>query len=224
MATGTITAMTTEAPTQAQLLTLAQWFSPSFPVGAFSYSHGLEWAIEAGEVCDANTLTAWVSDVLDHGSGRSDALFLAATYDGQDLTELNAIARAFAPSKERAFESAEQGRAFAAAVGSIWGTLPHELMYPVAVGAAAKAAALPLKATSAMYLHAFVANLAAVGMRLIPLGQTDGQTLINDLAPLCETIAEETQSGDLDQLSGTTFLADIASMKHETQYSRTFRT
>jgi len=201
---GMIIPMTTEAPTQAQLLTLAQWFSPSFPVGAFSYSHGLEWAIEVGDVTDAASLRAWVEDVLSFGS--------------------NATARAFAPSRERAFESAEQGRAFARAVGAVWRDVGSDLMYPVAVGVAARAEGLPLQASSAMYLHAFVANLAAVGMRLVPLGQTDGQAMIRSLAPLCEQIAAETTDGDLDRLSGTTFLADIASMKHETQYSRIFRT
>jgi len=199
--------MTTDAPTQAQLLTLAQWFSPSFPVGAFSYSHGLEWAIEAGDVTDAASLRAWVEDVLSFGSGRSDAVFLAASYQAGDVAGINATARAFAPSRERAFESAEQGRAFARAVGAVWRDVGSDLMYPVAVGVAARAEGLPLQASSAMYLHAFVANLAAVGMRLVPLGQTDGQAMIRSLAPLCEQIAAETTDGDLDRLSGTTFLA-----------------
>jgi urease accessory protein len=209
------------------LLTLMQWMSPSFPVGAFSYSHGLEWAIETTQVRDADTLERWVSDVLQFGSGASDARFLSAAYHAQDkrtVLEIDALCRAYAPSRERLKETVLQGEAFCQTASSIWELGLENLTYPVAVGTAAAGRMLPLKHTSAAFLHAFTSNLVSVGMRLIPLGQTDGQRLINRLAPLCAEIARLEREGDLDRLSSTAFLTDIASMKHETQYSRSFRT
>lgn len=207
-----------------QLLTLVQWLSPSYPVGAFAYSHGLEWAVHAGEVTDRATLKAWLETVLRHGAGYSDALFLAAAYRTADVGEVDALARAFAPSGERLRETVLQGEAFCRASAAIWATEMPALTYPVAVGQAARKQGLPLGATLQVFLHAFTSNLAAAGMRLIPLGQTDGQLVIKDLAVLCIEIAEAAMEGSLEDLSSTAFLSDIASMKHETQYSRIFRT
>ena len=211
----------------AEYLTLAQWFSPAFPIGAFSYSHGLEWAVEVADVHDAATLSEWVTGVLAHGSGASDALFLAASYAAEDMvvvTQIDAQCRAMTASRERLLETVQQGAAFCKTITAIWGVSHGDLTYPVAVGYAAKAQGLPPILTAAMYLHTFASNLVCAGMRLIPLGQTDGHRLIRDLAPLCQTLAEQTAHGDLNNLSNTAFLTDIAAMKHETQYSRIFRT
>lgn len=207
-----------------QLLTLVQWLSPSYPVGAFAYSHGLEWAVQAGEVTDRATLKAWLETVLRHGAGYSDALFLAAAYRTADVGEVDALARAFAPSGERLRETVLQGEAFCRTSAAIWGAEMPALTYPVAVGQAARMQGLPLEATLQVFLHAFISNLAAAGMRLIPLGQTDGQLVIKDLAVPCIDIAKAAMEGSLEDLSSTAFLSDIASMKHETQYSRIFRT
>lgn len=214
-------------PTDAQILTLAQWFSPGYPVGAFSYSHGLEAAVAAGDVEDAASLEAWIEQVLCHGAGRSDALFLAASYRCETAPELaliDARCRAFAPSRERLQETALQGAAFAQITASVWGGTPQALCYPVAVGQAAARLSLPLRLTSAMYLQAFAANLATAGQRLTRVGQTEAQRIISTVSALCTALAEDTVQGDLSTLSNTAFLADIASMHHETQYSRMFRT
>lgn len=213
-------------PTSAQILTLTQWFSPAYPVGAYSYSHGLEWAIEAGDVHDFQTTKEWVADVLSHGTGWNDALFLSAAFDTKDaaLAELDEDCRAFAPSRERLKETDLQGAAFCEITAELLGESLKGLCYPIAVGGAAKLAELPLQLTMQMYLQAFLANLSAVAMRLVPLGQTDGQRLIRDLTPLCSEIAERALAATLDDLGSTAFMADIASMKHELQYSRIFRT
>ena len=183
--------------------------------------------IDTGTVGDTASLESWIADVLDHGAGRSDALFLAAAYrapSAADLARIDALARAFAPTRERLQETDLQGAAFGATVGAIWGGDLGGLTYPVAVGGAAAREGLPLDATSAVFLQAFVANLVSVGMRLIPLGQTEGQATIRRLAPLCLRIAREARDGDLDRLSSTVFRADIASARHETQHTRIFRT
>jgi urease accessory protein len=207
-----------------QLLTLVQWLSPSYPVGAFAYSHGLEWTVHGGEVTDRATLEAWLETVLRHGAGYSDALFLAAAYQTADARAVDALARAFAPSAERLQETVLQGEAFCRASGAIWGVELPALTYPVAVGQAARMQGLPLELTLQVFLHAFTSNLAAAGMRLIPLGQTDGQLVIKNLAATCIDIADTAMRGSLENLSSTALLSDIASMKHETQYSRIFRT
>ncbi|MBU2980791.1 urease accessory protein UreF [Lentibacter algarum] len=207
-----------------QILTLAQWLSPAYPVGAFAYSHGLEWAVESRQVTSSESLKAWLQTVLSHGAGQADALLLAAAYSAEDPTRADAIARAFAASAERLKETVLQGEAFTRATADIWGVTLPSLTYPVAVGHAARQQGLPLDLTLTMYLQAFLSNLAAAGMRLVPLGQTEGQSLIKALTPLCIEIAAKAEAGSLEDLSSTAFMADIAAMKHETQYSRIFRT
>lgn len=211
--------------TDTALLTLAQWLSPAYPVGAFSYSHGLEWAVEAGQVRDADTFRCWLADILSHGTGRNDAILLACAYraDPGALRDLDDLARAFAPSRERLLETTAQGAAFCRTTAAIWGDDMPDLTYPVAVGYAARAHDFPLRQASAMYLHAFAGNLTSAAIRLVPLGQTEGQAVLTALTPLCQSIAGDTEHMTTDDLGGSVFLADIAAMKHETQYTRLFR-
>ncbi len=218
--------MPTERAPLPALLTLAQWFSPAFPVGAFSYSHGLEWAVEQGDVTDSQEFCSWLSAILLEGAGRNDAILLVAAYRAQGheaLAEIDALARALAPSRERLTETAQQGGAFASTACAIWPVSLQSLTYPVAVGAAARAMNLPLADTVILYLHGFASNLTSAATRLIPLGQTAGQAALAAVAPLCLEIAAQAQTRTIDDLGASTFMADIASMKHETQYSRLFQ-
>ncbi len=211
-------------PIDDAVLTLAQWFSPSFPVGAFAYSHGLEWAVQAGDVTDAAQTQDWIDTVLRHGAGWNDCLFIAAAYRTDDAGAVDATARAFAASAERLRETDLQGAAFAAAVANLSGTTATPRTYPVAVGEAARAADLPLELTAKMYLHGLTSSLAGAAMRLVPLGQSDGQAIIRALTPVAQYVATRACAASLDDLTATAFATDIASMKHETQYSRIFRT
>lgn len=214
-------------PTDAEILTLTQWFSPAYPVGAFAYSHGLEWAIDAGNVADAVGAQSWISDVVQHGAGWNDCLFLVAAFrsgTSQELATIDATSKAFAASAERLKESVLQGEAFCKVTSAVWSQGMCGLSYPVAIGRAACLQDLPLRLTTQMYLQSFMANLVAAATRLVPLGQTDGQRLIRDLTPVCSQVATAAEQAGLDALGATAFLSDIASMKHETQYSRIFRT
>lgn len=206
------------------VLTLAQWFSPAYPIGAFAYSHGVEQAIADGYVIDAASLSDWVETNLSFGAGHNDAVFLAASFHADDPRGVDAYARAFASSKERLMEADLQGAAFCKITTSLTGHTLDGLTYPVAVGRAAKLANLPLPLTASMYLHAFLSSLVSVGIRLIPIGQTQGHAIIAALSPLCSDIAAQTQTGDLAALTSTAFLSDIAAMRHETLTSRVFRT
>ncbi len=214
-------------PTDADILTLTQWLSPAYPVGGFAYSHGLEAAIDEGAVASFQNAEAWISDALEHGSGWNDALFVVSAYNAQDKDELFSIdakARAICASSERKMETELLGQAFGTVTGDVWDLDIQQLSYPVSVGHAACLQNLPLLLTTKMYLQAFASNLVACATRLVPLGQTDAQKLIRNLTPQCAHIAEKAQLAGLEELSSTAFLTDIASMRHETQYSRIFRT
>lgn len=226
----------TEALNEAGLYRLMTWLSPGYPVGAFSYSHGLEYAVEAGTVADAATLQAWLADLLRFGSGRNDAILFCHAYEAAQqasaLTEIAALAAAFAASSERHLETTAQGRAFAEATLDAWPCAALDrllrawdgpLAYPVVVAVAAADHGLALPPSLAAYLHGFAGNLVSAGVRLIPLGQRDGQRVIAALeTPIAETAAEAIET-PLANLGGASVLADIAAMKHETQYTRLFR-
>ncbi len=214
-------------PTDADILTLTQWLSPAYPVGGFAYSHGLEWAIDSGDIRSAADTAEWISDILSHGSGWNDCLFLAAAYnaaDGSELAEIDQTTRAFCASAERLKESQLLGEAFCQVTGHVWAIRLQALTYPVAVGRAARLHGLPLELTAKMYAQSFMSNLVACATRLVPFGQTEAQILIRALTPDCAETARLALDASLDDLTSTAFLSDIASMQHETQYSRIFRT
>ncbi|WP_261385207.1 urease accessory protein UreF [Vannielia litorea] len=219
------TRMTTEATATEAVLRLAQWLSPGFPVGAFAWSHGLEAALVEGRVT-RESVEDWLAGVLEDGAGRADAALLAAAHgaEGDALAEVDALARALAPSAERLAETVEQGTAFARTVTALWPEREVEAMaYPVAVGRAAGLHGLPLELTATMYLQAFIGNLVAVATRAVPLGQTEAQAILARLTERCEAVARAAIAGGLDRLGTASFAGDVAAMRHEALYSRVFR-
>ena len=208
------------------VLTLSQLLSPSFPVGSFAYSHGLETAINEGRIVCVSTLQSWLLDLLEHGGARSDAVLLNAAFGATEdaVAMINSHARAFAASSERLKEINLQGAAFCETVETVWGIELGPLCYPVAVGRAAAALTLDNELTTAMYLQSFISNLTAAAMRLVPLGQVDGQKTQIALKPYCTEMAKQLRSATLDDLHNSAWLSDITAMRHETQYSRVFCT
>lgn len=206
-------------------LLLHQWLSPAFPVGAFSYSHGLETAVAEGHITDASTAQDWIATAVQHGAGQSDAILLAAAWraapDG--LAEIAALARALSPSAERLAEAERMGAAFALAVRRLHGFDLTEAPYPVVLGRAARLADLPLDLTLRLSVQVFVANLVSAAVRLVPLGQTDGQGITLALTPLIGQVAAEAEPGDTDRIGSSAFALDIASMRHETLSTRLFQ-
>ncbi|MCK0094862.1 urease accessory protein UreF [Yoonia sp. F2084L] len=208
------------------VLTLSQWLSPSYPLGSFAYSHGLEAAIAEGWVDDRDTLRAWLRDVLTDGSGWADAVLFCAAYratDAKALMQVDATGRAFAASHERLRESVNQGAAFARTLAATSQVDVPPVLFPVAVGWATAQQSAPLQMSASMYLQAFVSNIVMACLRLMPLGQTDGQALIQDLSVLCEKTARAASTTTLDDLHSNTFLSDIAAMRHEVQQPRLFQ-
>ncbi|WP_068112593.1 urease accessory protein UreF [Tropicimonas marinistellae] len=209
----------------ADLLTLTQWLSPAFPVGAYAYSHGLEAAVAAGEVATASGLAVWLEDVLRFGSGRNDAILLSLAMRGAAAAdELSALAEALASSEERHRETMEQGAAFVRAVNALTGRDLAPMALPVAVGAATAALSLPVERVAALYLHAFASNLVSAAVRFVPLGQTEGQRVLAGLHAAIAEVAEDAAGAARDDIGSAAFGADLAAMRHERQDVRIFKT
>ena len=212
----------------AKLLT---WLSPAFPTGAFAYSHGLEWAVEAGDVSSEAALLPWLQDVLRHGAGHVDAVLLRHAHRADTVDELATVAElaeAAQPCRERRDETLGQGTAFALAA-RVWGAplldaLPGPVAYPVAVGTLARAHGIGEDDATIGLLHAFTANLVGAAVRLVPLGQTAGLRVMAALEPVLHEVAAATRICALDRIGGACFRGDVAAMRHETQYTRLFRT
>jgi urease accessory protein len=222
----------------AALYRLMTWLSPSFPVGAFSYSSGIEWAVEAGDVIDAASLRDWLGAMLADGPGFCDGVFLAHAHraassnDAVGLREVSGLAAAFVPSRERHLETSAQGRAFIEIARAAWSgegldrmvsCCEGSIVYPVAVGLVSAAHAIPLTLTVHAFLHALTSNWISAGARLVPLGQTDSQRVLASLEAVVGATGARALEASLDDLGSATFRADLASMRHETQYTRLFR-
>ena len=205
------------------MMTLQTWFSPTFPTGAFSYSHGLESAIQDNLVKDAGGLKSWVDSLLSYGSGRNDGLFLKAAYKGVD--EANNLCLTLCGSKERLRETTELGQAFSRVVRASYGVnLPDQTAYPVAIGITAEQIGLDLTLTLQSYLQAFASNLISVGVRTIPIGQQAGQDCLIGLYPVIQNMTNQIKSESLDELGTATFVSDLMAMKHEKSVPRIYRT
>ncbi|MGL4240830.1 MAG: urease accessory protein UreF [Beijerinckiaceae bacterium] len=217
---------------------LLVWFSPAFPIGAFSFSHGLEWAVEAGDVHDRESLRAWLEALVAMGSGWTDAVLFAAAHraatadDPRKLGEAASLALALQPSRERRLEAAMQGDAFLKAVETAWPNPGVALLrraadapYALAIsaGAATGGAMLPLEPSIAAYLTGFCQNLASAAVRLAPIGQSDGLAVLAALEPIVAATARRAAKSSLRDAGGIALRSDIASMRHETQFTRLFR-
>lgn len=223
----------------ASILPLQIWLSPGFPIGAFAFSHGLEQAVEAGWIQDAVTLRVWLEGIVAQGAIRTDAVLLAAAWragqrgDMDAALEANALALALAPSQERHLETSAQGNAFLSAVLAAWPAAglrafaaalgEADVAYPVVTGLCAAAHGIALRPTLAAASVAALSNLVSAAVRLGPIGQSDGQAILSALCPALDALAHWAEGTGLADCGSTAWSADIASMRHETQYSRLFR-
>ncbi|MBC9179898.1 urease accessory protein UreF [Roseomonas ludipueritiae] len=232
-------AMAISTPTDtAALARLLSWLSPAYPVGAYTYSHGLERAVEDGAVRDRATLVDYVTAVLEAGAGRIDGALLAAAHGaaaaGEDaaLDTVADLAAAWRGTAETALETMAQGSAFLRVTTVAWPDARlsafarrhgNSIAHPVALGAAAAWQDVPLRAALFGFLASFAANIVSAGVRLVPLGQTDGQVATAALLPAIEAATEAGLTADLDRLGTAAPALDLFSLRHETQYTRLFR-
>lgn len=222
----------------AALYRLVTWLSPAYPIGAFAYSSGIEWAVETGDVHNATTLRQWLESMLTEGPGINDGIFFShahravAADDLARLIEIAELAAAFAPTRERWQETTTLGRAFVEVTQAAWpctaltkvlAPWTGPVAYPVAVGAASAGHGIPLAAAMRVFLAALCANWISAGVRLIPLGHTSGQNVLSALERTVMASAARALAAPLDDVASATFRADLASARHETQYTRLFR-
>jgi urease accessory protein len=218
------------------LYRLIAWLSPAYPVGAFSYSGGIEWAVESGDIANAGSLRDWLTTMLADGGGFCDAVLFVHAHraidDDSALRDVAELAAALAPSKERHLETTAQGNAFVEATRAAWPCAALDRLkqvwdgpvaYPVAVAVAAAGHGIALEPALAAFLQALVANWVSAGVRLVPLGQTDGQRVLAALEPVVAATAQRAFATSLGDMGASAFRADLASLRHETQYTRLFR-
>ena len=219
------------------LLRLQSWLSPTFPNGAYSYSHGLEWAAEAGYIHDCSSLVDWLEADLCYGSGRNEAVFFSEAYrcavndDKARLMRVAEVAAASRGTSEFALESSRQATACLNTLRQVWPDCILELLLEiqcrpalaVVLGASSARERIPARVALAAFLHSYVANLVIAGVRLIPLGQTDGQFAIAKLEHAILSVSAQGACATLDDLGSAGFMVELASIAHETQYTRLFR-
>jgi len=216
--------------TQA-LLRLMAWLSPAFPIGGFAWSGGLERAVADQLVKNAIDLENWLATLMRHGSLWNDAVLFSEAWrhfeDAAALAEIAELGLAMAGSAERFAETASLGSAFATAAcawqAPMLKCLPVDLPFPVAVGAIAAGHGVPSDKALAAFLHAAVSQAVSAGIRLGCCGQADGVKILTSLEAPIAQLSERAPSLTLDDLGGAAVQAEIASLRHETQHSRLFR-
>ena len=226
---------------QVALLRQQSWLSPAFPTGSYSYSHGIEWAVEAGHIHDRKSLVDWLEADLCYGSGRNEAIFFieawrsAADDDCEKLLEIAELAAAFRSTSEFALETSQQATACLATLHRVW---PDPLLdgltellsdlriapvFSVVLGVRAARQDIPANLALPAFLQSYLANLVTAGIRLVPLGQTDGQFAIAELESAVLALASQSEQATICDLGSAALMVDIASASHETQYTRLFR-
>ena len=230
-----------EGLSDGQLYRLLTWFSPGFPIGAFSYSHGLETAAAGGRVHDRETLRRWIAAILAHGAGRIDADTLreahraASAQDLEALAATNARGLAFRGTSEMVLETAAQGEAFLSTCRAAWpdpvlerwgailSAAGEGVCHPAAAGAVTARAGIPLGCAMTAYLQTMAANLVSAALRLGIVGQTDGQRVLAALEPVVASAVASALTRNPAGFGSATLAIELASMAHEIQYSRLFR-
>lgn len=221
----------------ADLYRLLSWTSPGYPTGAYSYSHGLEWAVETGTVHDVASVVDYIDAVLRRGGGWIDAVLFAHAWrqagDAAAIDALAELAAAFRGSAETALESQQQGLSFLTVTAEV---APHPLLaayrqrqagrplaHALVMALACAAHGIALQPALLAHLHGVAANLVSAALRLVPLGQTDGQRATERLLESVSAVARLAPQCALDDLGTAAPRLDFCSLHHETQYTRLFR-
>lgn len=201
---------------------LFSWFSPNFPIGSFNFSHGLEAAVEMKFIHDSFTLENWISNLITDGSGKTDVILLSNAYRGKNINEL---ALALCPSKERWIESIKLGKSFSKNIRDNWSyNIEDELAFPVALGKAGSFFSIPLDQLLIIFLQSFASNLITFGMKHIPLGQSAGQKILINLIPVIQAQSMKYKNYDIKDIGSCAFISDLASMYHENLKNRIYQT
>jgi urease accessory protein len=229
---------------QLTILHLLQLASPTLPVGAYSYSEGLETLIDWGIICDRKTLSQWLEQSLGYGAIRLEAAIMVRAYQSvsqSDITALsywNAWASAAKETAELRSQSWQMGNSLIKLLLDLDCSNPtHDptslpdlasavgvpCNYAIVFGIAAAYWQIDLTAACLGYLHSWASNIIGAGVKLIPLGQTVGQQLLLELYPQLSLVTQEVLALQDRDLSSCSWGLALSSMAHETQYTRLFR-
>lgn len=217
------------------LIRLLHLASPTLPVGAYTYSQGLEWAVESAAVSDEQTALAWIGDCLEFGLARFEAVYLAhmlAAWKVADQPTLATLDAEFLASRETAelrAETVQMGYSLARLLGDLPDFPASALAahaspsLPLAWSCAAATWAIPAQDAVAGYLWAWAENQVMAAVKAVPLGQTAGQRLLLALGERLPELAREAAAAPLEASQNFLPAFAIASSRHETQYTRIFR-
>ena len=222
-----------------QLVRLLQLASPALPVGAYTYSQGLEWAVESGVIRDEASAGRWIGDLLQHGIGCYEAPLVAAlmaAWETGDTAEVARLDGEFLASRESAelrAETAQMGfslrrllrdlRDESLAGVAAFVEPPPEIAFPTVWAGIAAAWRIDRDAALTAYLWSWAENQVMAALKAVPLGQAAGQRLLADLGGRLPAIAEKARQLPETAWSNFTPGFAIACARHETQYSRLFR-
>lgn len=217
------------------LVRLLQLVSPTLPTGSFSYSQGLEWAVEAKWVHDAGSLEGWLSDALQRSLARVDIPLLRLLYTAcseKDLAKTQRCCRlllACRESSEFRAEETQRGKAMAMLLAGL-GLLDDEqwkqtISFSQLAGFAFAASrwGIELQAAAIGYVWSWLENQVITGVKIIPLGQTSGQQLLLKLGEGIETIVTAALQLREEEIGAASTALALAGCFHETQYTRLYR-
>ena len=216
----------------SSILKLLTWNNQSYPIGSYSFSSGLEYAVEMDVIKSSKDLERWLKDHLEFGSLKSDAILLTETWKlkknnkDSDIIELNNFAISLNQSREKFIENYEQGKAFIKISKDTWKHkfVNDQLMFPLAYASSAVQENISLENTLLSFLHTSLGILLGAGIKLIPLGQTEGQKIQVTLNYHVEKEYKKILKQDLNNIGNCGWFSDIISMRHENQFTRIFRT
>lgn len=229
------TAMPTDSNSYA-LLKLLQLASPALPVGAYSYSEGIETLVDNGTIPNSPRLLHWLEQELRYGAIRLEAAVVIRAYNSAVLGDVAALCywnnwlSATRETEELRHQSWQMGRSLMRLLvelqpqlASVINSVGSPCNFAIAFGIAAAHWEIALPAAILGYLHSWSTNLITSGVKLIPLGQTVGQQLLNELNPHLYSATKEVLALEDDDLNCCSWGLSLASMAHETQYTRLFR-
>ena len=228
--------METITTTDSHLLYILQLASPALPVGAYSYSEGLEMLVENGAIANHENLKHWLEAELRYGAIRLEAAVMVRAAQSVTIGDVEALCRwnmwlsAARETQELRNSSWQMGRSLIQLLGKlqpqilpIANAVGNPCNYAIAFGIATAHWQINIQAALLGYLHSWASNLITAGVKLIPLGQTAGQQLLLELQPLFSAAAVEIMALEDDDLGCCSWGLSLASMQHETQYTRLFR-
>jgi len=216
----------------SSLLYLLQLVSPSLPVGAYSYSEGIETLVTENKIKNALTLQDWLEGELNWGSIRLDTAIVLRSYSQNSLDYWNQWLSAVRETQELRDMSHQMGYSLLRLIASCEPVLHQRLIielsdspvnFAVIFGALAGYWQIPLPDTILGYLHSWANNLVGAGLKLIPLGQTEGQKILITLQPTLLKTRQEVLTIEDEELFSCGWGLSLASMTHANLYSRLFR-